>query len=583
MVSPTRIVQQYPRHHHPRAGDLDTFLPISCRHDGIYQISKKYLATAAEENYDEGDLIDFAGAVDDHKYRCWTISKSAAGYCSLSTTTNISKTNKNHEEKNHEITITGHEQEDHQHDDNDRNKKEGEFFVNDKKKNYIMKQHQQDEQEDKGEKEESKEDKEEQQQEEPIIVVDEVLFDFGIKYRIIVIQEQMRRGRGGNTAEGEDKSSNSNNMKDKSSSSRKEGHHCYTIFMHMDFFGWDVIEKRATKNLMEIFGKENVFTTASNKSSTTTTTNDHEHEFRLLMHSVSPGHDICIKINSAALPENQDVESTCNCMSNIRIIVLGNDLKLALQSIARRRPASNHFLSHSRGNLSKNDAKEVEQNQQQQRHEEKKRVESAAAASSAAWDHEDDKSSKSNFVFERQESFAIPIQRPPFLNSASKSQFMVVVPQSDRVTVVIPFIYHCQHETESALARVFLQQFEQAQRKCLNERNGKNVPICEYRRSNDPPREMKLFQRKELLKEEAAKETKSSPEDLDVIHHAGYLSLTFLEHHVDDEEKVYKAVSNILMTYDFLDYHIKSSKSFIRSRMRSKKDTLIKKLFDDDQ
>jgi Arp2/3 complex, 34 kD subunit p34-Arc. len=506
MVSPARIVQQYPRHHPPpRAGDLDTFLRISCRHDGIYQISRKYLATA-EENYDEGNLIAIAGGAADDEYRSyWTISKSAAGCCSsTSTTTYIrSKTSKNHEEKNHEITtITGHEQYQEDQHDNNRNKK-GELFVNNEKKNYIMMKQE----------ESNKENKEEQQEDEqPIMVVDEVLFDFGIKYRIIVIQEeQMRRGRGGNnTAEGEDNSrSTSNNMKD-NSSSRKEGHYCYTIFMHMNFFGWDVIGKRATKNLMEIFGEENVFTAPSNKSSTTT--NDHEQEFRLLMHSVvAPGHDICIKINSAALPENQDVESTCNCMSNIRIIVLGNDLKLALQSIARR-PASNHFLFHSRGNLSKNDAK-VEQNQQQQKHEEKRGVESAAAASSAPDHEDDDKSSKSNFVFERQESFAIPIQRPPVLtSSASKPQYMVVVPQNDRVTVVIPFIYHCQNETESAFARVFLQQFEQAQRKCLNERNGKNVPICEYRRSNDPPREMKLFQeRKELLNEEAAKELNHRP------------------------------------------------------------------------
>jgi hypothetical protein len=272
------------------------------------------------------------------------------------------------------------------------------------------------------------------------------------------------------------------------------------------------------------------------------------------------------------------------------MIVLGHDLKLALQSIARKphHHADGAGSSTSSSFRSCSDVNKAKDEQQQQQHEEH-------IVKTAVTDHEKKEKDNPTTVFERQ-SFAIPIQRPPIasvLDSTpnKKQLFMVVVCRRDRITVVIPFIYHGRHETDSALARVFLQQFEQAQRKCLNERNGKNVPICEYRRSNDPPREMKIFQEEEEQQErrqgqgdqydlrELQQEVKGEKNDL---HHAGYLSFTFLEHHVDDEDKVHKAVSNILMTYDFLDYHIKCSKSYIRSRMRSKKDVLMKKLFDDD-
>jgi len=161
---------------------------------------------------------------------------------------------------------------------------------------------------------------------------------------------------------------------------------------------------------------------------------------------------------------------------------------------------------------------------------------------------------------EKKESptFSIPIQR-----HKSNPQCIVVNNQNDRVTVIIPFAFLPEHEIDCALAKLFLQQFQPAQRKCLNERHGRNVPMVDYFRSNNPPREIRGHEHDHVL-----------------LVHAGYLSLTFLEYHVDNEEKIHKAVTNVLMLHPFLDYHVKCSKSNMNSRMRSKKEALEKKLFE---
>jgi hypothetical protein len=162
-------------------------------------------------------------------------------------------------------------------------------------------------------------------------------------------------------------------------------------------------------------------------------------------------------------------------------------------------------------------------------------------------------------------NFKIPLQRVSN-DGKPPQQFSTISCQSDRVTAVTPFVFG--NEIDCALSRLFLQQFEQAQRKSMNERHGKNVPICDYRRSADPPREVRLEHGDDDVSDGG-------------VHHAGYLSLTFLEHHIDSEAKQAKAISNVLMLLDFVDYHVKCSKSNIYSRMRSKKDALMKYLFDE--
>ena len=218
------------------------------------------------------------------------------------------------------------------------------------------------------------------------------------------------------------------------------------------------------------------------------------------LRTVAEGFDICVRVISDDLPPNLTAEQACVILSNLHVTILGGDLKHAFNDLANGK-----------------------------KHE--------------------------------PLSFSIPIQsqRPPIDNC--NPQCVVVQKQNDRITATFPFVYPL--ETDCALAKLFLQQFQPAQRKCLNQRHGKFVPMVDYFRSNDPPREIRGF-----------------GNDNEDIHHAGYLSLTFLEHHVDTEEKIHKAATNVLMLHTFLDYHIKCAKSNLNSRMRAKKEALERKLFD---
>jgi hypothetical protein len=153
-------------------------------------------------------------------------------------------------------------------------------------------------------------------------------------------------------------------------------------------------------------------------------------------------------------------------------------------------------------------------------------------------------------------SFQIPIQR-----CYKTTQSMVVTTtQSERVTIVIPVAF--QDGTDRALAKLFLQQFQQAQRRS----SAKNVPLCDFRRCNEPPREMEPYL-DELPSSSVGGE-----------HLAGYISFTFFENHIKSEENVERMAQNLLMFFDFVDYHVKCSKSYIHSRMREKKDVLLMRL-----
>lgn len=193
--------------------------------------------------------------------------------------------------------------------------------------------------------------------------------------------------------------------------------------------------------------------------------------------------------------ENPFDEMTMSQLSNIRSIVLGTDLSRAFQ-----------FLSEK----------------------------------STGTDYED--------------SFSIPLQRNIYIAENRKHVFNIIVSsQMDRVTVIIPVPY--VDDTERALARLFLQQFQQAQKQSI----GKNAPLCMYRRSSDPPRELAIsFQSLGL--------------DYEVDAHmnilAGYFSLTFLSIHVDSEDKRLKAIENVLTFTDFIDNHVKMSKSTVNVSLR---------------
>ena len=178
---------------------------------------------------------------------------------------------------------------------------------------------------------------------------------------------------------------------------------------------------------------------------------------------------------------------------------------------------------------------------------------------------------------QQEETFKIPIQR---LDTSSNPIMMYVTTfGQERVTAVIPIIF--QDETDRALAKLFSQQFQQAQQKS----SAKNVPVCDYRRSTEPPREILslLSPHKASNSLEHGHGHKSTtPLDL-----AGFLTFTFFERHMQSNVDAGNtnhnlvadgAIEIILNFYEFLDYHIKCSKSYVHKRLREKKDVMLKKI-----
>lgn len=139
---------------------------------------------------------------------------------------------------------------------------------------------------------------------------------------------------------------------------------------------------------------------------------------------------------------------------------------------------------------------------------------------------------------------------------------IIVQAYEDRVVCVVPFIYPQGQETDCIIANTILKQFQQAQRNALSQ--GKNVPICDYSRWNDPPAELKAFT------EDYTSDGKT---------HAGFLKFTFLHHHLSSEEKVRTSVGTLLMLNTFVNKSVKETKSRLSARMRKKKDELENMLF----
>jgi hypothetical protein len=212
-------------------------------------------------------------------------------------------------------------------------------------------------------------------------------------------------------------------------------------------------------------------------------------------------YDASIVVNSQQIPNGQTLSSCLDSLSKIHTLILGSRLLDAL-----------YRLSH-----------EVDIS---------------------------DKATREEAV----ETFTIPIQRQS--NKMYHSMIVTSTP-SERVIVVIPVAFYI--ETDRALAKLFLQQFHQAQRKS----SAKNAPICDFRRCNDPPREI-LSMQEEIY--------------IDDNNLVGYISFTILSNQFNKEEAQMKVTENILMFVDFLDYHIKCSKSYIHTRMREKKDVFLKEL-----
>lgn len=125
-----------------------------------------------------------------------------------------------------------------------------------------------------------------------------------------------------------------------------------------------------------------------------------------------------------------------------------------------------------------------------------------------------------------------------------------VVPGDDRCAVVFEFSF--TERVDQVVASVFMKEFTESRRR-LN-----SAPPCSF--SPNPPGELKAFGITE-------------PQGT-----LGFISFALLKTHVSSKEKVEKAAASLQMFRNFLQYHIKCSKSYFHARMRARVRVLLKVL-----
>jgi hypothetical protein len=322
------------------------------------------------------------------------------------------------------------------------------------------------------------------------VIMDESLFDFGCKYRLVVHRI------------GDDKEDDAN----------------VVIAMHIAVMGWDKVKDPALTALRLRFGRDAILVNEDEEkqkgwASDTLSTKTRGYSEMPLLNTVHPDYCVAIQIHNQML-----TTSNINMLAGIRRIILGQRLQDTFTTLAQSSTLTND-PNHGKGA---------------------------------------DHASNSN-------AFVLPLQRIPHTRKGAppifqQHQSMLICPTHDRVTVIFPVYF--EDATDQAIAKLFLQQFKQAQ---LNT-TSKNSPICDYRRGCDPPRELSDF----LEQGSGNKEIHTNI--------AGFVSFTFLEAHVDNEKKLEDATDNMLIFIDFLDYHVKCSKTYMHKRMRDKKDALLEKL-----
>ena len=138
---------------------------------------------------------------------------------------------------------------------------------------------------------------------------------------------------------------------------------------------------------------------------------------------------------------------------------------------------------------------------------------------------------------------------PPMAFQPRPTENLYLIPSSDRV--VVTFVLDFPDPTDTAIARVFLQEFSEAQRTV------RRAPPVSFTRG--PGRELEQFG------------VTSEQSDGNVL---GYLTFTILPSHVSSD-RVDKTVSMLASFRNYLHYHIKASKSHLHSRMRSRVTSLL--------
>lgn len=144
-----------------------------------------------------------------------------------------------------------------------------------------------------------------------------------------------------------------------------------------------------------------------------------------------------------------------------------------------------------------------------------------------------------------------------------KNEAMYIVPARDRVHVI--FAIDFGEETDQAIARIFLQEFEDTQR-TIN-----NAPVCSFRRSAPPElASLNLKPKKPILIEGSSSDYEEGI--------AGYITFALFDRHISTPQRLENSISMLLGFRDYMLFHIKASKTYLHMRMRERVDGLLKVL-----
>ena len=129
---------------------------------------------------------------------------------------------------------------------------------------------------------------------------------------------------------------------------------------------------------------------------------------------------------------------------------------------------------------------------------------------------------------------------------------------------MVVFVVSFEEEMERCLARLFLQQFEVTQRKIPL------TPHCEFRRPNQATKEFKSVIGNKI----------GSEHNQIVPLPVGFISFTFFPSSAASKARQLMAVDLLVNFLPYMNRHVKSTKSMMINRMRSKRHDLLPSLKD---
>ena len=139
---------------------------------------------------------------------------------------------------------------------------------------------------------------------------------------------------------------------------------------------------------------------------------------------------------------------------------------------------------------------------------------------------------------------------PPCSLPFREDEWMYIFPGDSKVTVFFSVCFKDQNE--QAIARVFLQEFAEAKQRV------KSGPPVKF--DFDPPQEL---------------------QGMDITlpqGHVGFLNFIVFESHVSTAERLVNSATLLQSFRSYLHYHIKASKSYLATRMRTRVTSLLQTL-----